>query len=75
MNKNRLRGIISVLERYGTEQEKHFVQSAEEHFNQEGRLTEQRELVLESLLRGKIRRMRNAMLSMKANRNSMKQLQ
>ena len=61
------------MDRYGTEPEKRFVQSAEQHFNQEGRLTDHQKLVLVSLLKEKRRRMKTAMLLIKAYQNSMKQ--
>ena len=56
MNTERLRCIVSGLTRHElTELEQRFVQSVEQYFEQEGRLTEQQESILEDLYREKTR--------------------
>jgi hypothetical protein len=70
MNKKGIQSIISALILYGTEPEKRCAQSAEQCLNQEGKLSEQQKRVLESLYREKTRWMKNSVLSMKANQNS-----
>ena len=70
MNNERLRCIVSGLNRYElTELEQGFVQSVEQYFKHEGRLTEQQESILEGLYSEKTRWIRNAILSIKTNKN------
>ncbi len=71
MNAEKLRCIVSGLNRYElTELEQRFVQSVEQYFNHEGKLTDQQESILEGLYREKSRWMRNAILSNRVNQNS-----
>jgi len=69
MDTERLRCIVSGLNRYElTELEQRFVQSVEQYFKREGKLTKQQE----GLYREKTRWIRNAILSTKTNQNSLK---
>jgi hypothetical protein len=73
MNGKKIQSLISALILYGTEQEKRFAQSAEQCLNREGRLTERQKLILENFYREKTRWMKHAIISMKAEQNSMNQ--
>jgi hypothetical protein len=74
MSKKRIQSVISALILYGTELERRCAQSAEQCLNKEGKLSERQKRVLESLYREKTRWMRNSMISMKSNQNSINQL-
>jgi hypothetical protein len=74
MNKKGIQSVISALILYGTEFEKRCAQSAAQCLNEEGKLSERQKRVLESLYREKTRWMRNSMISMKSNQNSINQL-
>ncbi len=66
MNLERLQCIVSGLSRYElTGLEKRFVQSVERYFNEEGKLTDQQESILEGLYREKTRWTSNGFLSIK----------
>jgi len=70
VNTDRLRCVVSGLSKYElTELEQRFVQSVEQYFRQEGRLTEQQESILEGLYREKTRWIKNAILLMKADQD------
>ena len=64
MNKERLKYIISGLDRYKlTGLEKRFVQSVEQYFEDKSTLTDQQESILEGVYREKTRLIRDAVFS------------
>ncbi len=66
MNQERLKCIVSGLSRYElTGLEKRFVQSVEQYFKQECKLTEQQESILEGLYREKARWVSDGFVSIK----------
>jgi uncharacterized membrane-anchored protein len=63
MDQERLKCILSVLERYElTLREKQFVEAVEKYFNENAKITDQQESVLEGIYREKIW-IRNAFIS------------
>jgi len=68
MDKGRLKSIISGLNRYElTPLEKRFIEAARLSLEKEGRLTEQRESVLESLYMEKTKWIRKGIISLAKN--------
>lgn len=64
MDKERLKCILSGLRRYElTRMERQFLQSIEEHFKRENRLTDQQESILKGIYREKTRWMKKMILS------------